>query len=66
MGKKRRRSTDHEVDVARAAIMVVLDEMREHGTGETLFYAQRLATALNEPDVITQQVKDSGRLSDRR
>ena len=46
----------------REAVIAVLDEMRAHGVGSTLYYAQRLAAALDEPAVITADVVASGRL----
>lgn len=46
----------------REAVVAVLDEMREHGVGTTLYYAQRLAEALGEPPVITAEVLASGRM----
>ena len=54
----------HERALGReSAVIAVLDEMRDHGTGATLYYAQKLAAALGEPDVITPEVVASGRLS---
>ncbi len=47
----------------RVAVVEVLNEMRDHGTGPTLYYAQKLADALGEPPVITPEVVASGRLS---
>jgi len=48
----------------RALVIEVLDDMRAHGTGMTLYYAQRIANALGEPPVITLEVLNSGRLVD--
>ena len=45
----------------REAVLEVLNEMREHGVGITLFYAQKLAEALGEPPVIT--LETMGRLA---
>lgn len=50
-------------DVERAAVTAVLIEMRDHGTGPTLYYAQKLAVALGEPSVITPEIVASGRLN---
>lgn len=50
-------------DTERAAVVAVLDEMREHGTGPTLFYAEKLAQALGEPRVLTPEVFNSGRIN---
>lgn len=47
----------------RQAVVAVLDEMRDHGTGPTLYYAQKMAQALGEPPVITAEVVASGRLA---
>jgi hypothetical protein len=44
-------------------VIDILNEMREHGVGHTLYYAERLAQALGEPPVITQEVLLSGRLT---
>lgn len=50
-------------EVDRAELVAILNEMREHGVGSTLYYAQRLAAALGEPPVITADVLASGRLT---
>lgn len=50
-------------DAERAAVVAILNEMRDHGAGPTLYYAQKLADALGEPPVITPEVIASGRLS---
>lgn len=50
-------------DEERAAVVAVLDEMRDHGVGATLYYAEKLAQALGEPPVMTPAVVESGRLS---
>jgi hypothetical protein len=46
-----------------AAVVAILDEMRESATGASLYYAEKLAQALGEPAVITADVVSSGRLS---
>ncbi len=50
-------------DTERSSVVAVLDEMRAHGAGPTLYYAEKLAQALGEPPVITAEALAAGRLS---
>jgi hypothetical protein len=53
----------NDTDTEREAVVAVLDEMRAHGAGATLYYAEKIAQALGEAAVITADVVTSGRLA---